>query len=156
MPRSGKEGRAGERLVYLDKDILGVGRSTSQEESVNPSLKRTSKRVDGNQDTSDIRIDLSVLPPFRKIFVHSFIRDGREQCHVRHANLFLLETFFPIGLHAPLLNNRKAQNMRATDLRDFVIPSSRFLGCGSGLLARLLGDGLSIDHVNGEWKKGRS
>jgi len=67
---------------------------------MNLSPGRTSKRVDGYQDTSDIRIDLAVLPPFRKIFVHSFIRDGREQRHVGYANLLLLETFFPIGLHA--------------------------------------------------------
>jgi len=88
-------------------DSLGVERSASRDESVNQSPERTSKRVDGYQDTSDIRIDLAVLPPFRKIFVHSFIRDGREQRHVRYADLFLLETFLPIGLHAPLLRNKR-------------------------------------------------
>lgn len=61
-------------------------------------LKRTSKRVYGYQHTSDIRIDFSVLPPFREVLVHGFVRDGREQRHVRYADLFLLETFLPICL----------------------------------------------------------
>lgn len=61
-------------------------------------IGRTSKWVDGYQDASDIRIDLSVLPPFREIIVHGFVCDGREQRHVRYANLFLLETLFPVGL----------------------------------------------------------
>ena len=122
-----------------------MGRSTSRDESVNPSSKRTFKRVDGYQDTSDIRIDLSVLPPFRKVFVHSFIRDGREQRHIGYADLFLLEPFFPIGLHGSLLRNKRAQSMKATNLRDFVVPSSRFFGCGRGLFTCLLGDSLTVD-----------
>ena len=124
---------------------MGLEHSASRDESVNPSPERTSKRVDRYQDTSDIRIDLAVFPPFRKVLVHSLICDGREQCHVRYANLFLLETFLPIGLHAPLLRNERTQNMRATDLCDFVIPSSHLFGCGRGLLARLLGDSLTMD-----------
>lgn len=122
--------------------------SAGRDKNVNPSLGRTSKRVDGYQDTSDIRVDLSILPPFREILVHSFVRDGREQRHVRYADLFLLETLFPIRLDASLLNSERAQNMSTTHLRDLV-SSSLFLGCGCGLLPRLLGDSLSIDRVNG-------
>lgn len=131
---------------------LQVERSTSRDEGVNLSLEHTSKRVDGYQDTSDIRIDFPILPPFREILVHSFVRDGREQCHVGYADLFLLETFFPIRLCTSSLSGKRARNMDTTYLRDFVVPS-RFLGCGRGLLACLLGDSLSIDRVNGEVEK---
>jgi hypothetical protein len=40
--------------------------------------------------------------------------------------------------------------MDGTNLRDLVISSPRLFGCGCNLLARLLGNGLSIDRVNGE------
>jgi len=77
---------------------------------MDPSLERTSKRVDGYQDTTDIRIDRSILPPFREILVHSFVRDGREQRHVGYADLFLLETFFPIRLHASFTEQQTSAN----------------------------------------------
>lgn len=128
--------------------------SASEGKGVNQSLRRTSKRVDGYQDASDIRIDLSILPPFREILVHGFIRDGREQRHVRYADLFLLETFFPIRLCASSRNSRRGQNVTATDLRDFIVSSPGFLSCGGGLLSRLLGDGLNIDRVNSRWQGG--
>ena len=128
-----------------------MGDSASRDESMDPSLERTSKRVDGYQDTPDIRIDLSVLPSFREILVHSFVRDGREQRHVGYADLFLLETFFPICLCASLPNSKRAQTMAATHLRDFVISSPWFLGRGRGLLPRLLGDSLNMGRVNGGW-----
>ena len=45
--------------------------------------------------------------------------------------------------------------MTAANLRDFIIPSSGFLGRWCGLLARLFGDSLSIDRVNGGWTRGK-
>ena len=77
-----------------------VPRGWTADYEVHPSLEPTSKRVDGYQDASDIGINLSVFPPFREVLVHSFVRYCREQRHIGYADLFLLEAFLPIRLHA--------------------------------------------------------
>ena len=64
MPRSGERGGVGERLICWAEGDLEVEHSARRDESENQALEHTSERVDGYQDTSDIRIDLSVLPPF--------------------------------------------------------------------------------------------
>lgn len=59
---------------------------------------RTSKRVNGDEHTTDIRVDLPIRPPLLQVLVDALVGDRREQSHIRHSDLLLLESLLPIGL----------------------------------------------------------
>lgn len=61
--------------------------------------QRTSEWINRYKHLSNIRVDFAILPPLFEILVYAFVADGREQSHIRHASLLLLESLLPIGLY---------------------------------------------------------
>lgn len=43
-------------------------------------------------------INLPILKTLLQVVIDTFVGNGRQQRHIRHADLFLLESFLPVGL----------------------------------------------------------
>jgi len=91
-------------------------------------VKRTSERVDRNQDSSNVSVYLCVRPSLLEIIVHAFVADSGQQCHIRHSNLLLLESFLPISLSSSISEYRRIIEDGQT-LTNFPFPSG-FLEAG--------------------------
>ena len=59
---------------------------------------RTFEWVDGNQDTTDVGVNLAILPPLLQVVVDSLVCNRSEECHVGYTDLLLLEAFLPVRL----------------------------------------------------------
>lgn len=59
---------------------------------------RTAERVDGDEHTTNVRVDLPICPPLLQVLVDALVRDSGKERHIRHSDLLLLEAFLPIGL----------------------------------------------------------
>ena len=58
----------------------------------------TSKGIHGNKDTTNVGIDVSILPAFLQILIDALITDLGQESHIGNADLFLLEALFPVRL----------------------------------------------------------
>lgn len=58
----------------------------------------TSERVDRYQHRAYVRVNFPVCPALLQVVVDAFVTDCRQQGHIRHSNLFLLKSFFPVRL----------------------------------------------------------
>ena len=58
----------------------------------------TSERVDRYQHRANVRVDVSILPPFLQILIDALVADLGQQRHVGDTHLLLLEPLLPVGL----------------------------------------------------------
>jgi hypothetical protein len=91
---------SGDDFVRVDSQIYPRAHTHTQLSSalVAYDQVRTSERIDGYQNRADISVYLRIRPAFLEIIVDGLVTDGGEESHIGHADLFLLETLFPICL----------------------------------------------------------
>lgn len=98
---------------------------------------------------SPTHVNLPVLKPLFQVVIDTLIADRREQRHIRHAHLLLLESFFPIRLaRTSDGNHRQRSNAKRTHLDDLALCSAvrdGQRGRRSGLFPGLFGDCLCED-----------
>ena len=68
----------------------------------------TSEWIDRYQYRTDICVDLGICPSFLEVLVHTFVADSCQKGHVGNSDLFLLESFLPIGLYSRVVGTTLA------------------------------------------------
>ena len=94
------------------------------------------KWIHGNEHVTDVGVNLGIREAHLQVAIDGFVRDLRQQCHIRDASLWLLEAFTPIRLGNAAIHHR------------------RWAGCRMFPPARALGD--HHDGSSGPWWRKRA
>lgn len=89
---------------------------------------RTAKRVDGYKHGPDVCVDLAVLPAFLQVLVYALVADCGQECHVGHADLFLLESLLPVRLNEEIKHRSFTEARSMRTLATLAGPPPPFFG----------------------------